>query len=200
MIKILTILLSLSTFCANAQNVVVDGNSLTASPLGYGQYIHCTNIAVNGQSTVEMLNRFDTLYKLYQPGKVNILVAWEISNDLFEHGSTESALFNFITYCQKAKSVGYKVVILSVLPRWNGANTEYGQDSATFNTKIDIINNYLSIDWCWFADVFIDLRKQKELATINSTYYLPDGTHLNRYGDSIIYKLIQSEIDKYSTP
>jgi hypothetical protein len=136
-----------------AKQVIFDGNSLTR---GYGastsnDYPSQTlrllgsqwtgqNFGVDGQTTAQMASdaatQIDPLYNTTNYAQ-NVLVAWEVTNDLYFGGDATNAYNRFVSYCQARRAAGFKVVVLTVLPRSNGSTpTSFETSRQTINAQI----------------------------------------------------------------
>ncbi len=113
----------------------------------------------------------------------NILVVWECSNELAENPgvttatSTEAA---FKAYCLARRAAGWKVIVLTVLPR-QLQPTMRGDDEAARQT----INTWMRANWPSFsdgeADVAADARIGYPGTEANGTYYYNPGSGLDQY-------------------
>jgi lysophospholipase L1-like esterase len=204
-----------------ARNVVVfDGNSLTyglgvptaqnypsqvAGLLGSGYLTF--NLGVSGQTTPEMIADGKTQVDSLIGFGRSILVAWEITNDIYKGASPQTAYQDFIAYCQQRKVAGWKVIIMDVLPR----SDRY--TPAGFEISRQAVNGWLRRDFSQptvdpliyktsaskpYADLLIDLAAFPELgkagAQDNQAYYLPDRVHLSPAGYGILAKEVQEAI------
>lgn len=148
--------------------------------------ILCYNRGIPGQTTQDMQAAIATQATAYYNASVakNIGVFWEITNDLFFGGSAASAYANAVTYCQSLRAIGYKVVILTVLPR-SDAGTPLGFEVARTTVNANIVAN-----WASFADGIYDCAGDARIGDfgdqLDPTYYQSDQVHLNATGYAII--------------
>jgi len=191
-----------SVFGNLPENVVVcDGNSLTSGTGASDSYhtypylmdLHSlgwtvANLGVGSQRTITMTANapinVDTAY--YSPGNNNIVVAWEMINDLV-FVSKEEAYNNFVTYCQARKAVGWKVVVCTLINCQNaGNNTDEGR--AYCNTQ-------LKANWESFADGIVLLDEDEAFDDCTDlTYYNADNIHLNDTGYAIVAALVKAVV------
>jgi lysophospholipase L1-like esterase len=172
-------------------NIVCDGNSITANgypsllaadPFISGKSATVTNLGVSGQHTGQMqADAVTQVDSLISPTRPNILIAWEISNDLYFGRTAQEAIARFRDYCLARKSAGWKVVILSCLDR--NQVTDTGVQPAEYRQIINAANALLLASWAEFADQIVDVRK---VAGISGLENLPDGVHPNATANQII--------------
>jgi lysophospholipase L1-like esterase len=202
--------------------IVFDGNSLTAdrgtASINYPQQLaemetiraKYKNFAKSSQTTVDMIeDASTTVDHLYDPSKKSILVAWEITNDLFFGATPETAYANFVEYCQQRKAVGWRVVVINVLPRSNeGTPTNFEKSRKAVNQKMredfpDKTNNptvYRSGEKGGYADFLVDVDSIPELGNPGSeknTIYYPDLVHLTTYGYTLIANSVKNSINQF---
>ncbi len=211
----------LSFFYQPTRTVVVfDGNSLTyglgvptaqnypsqvAGLLG-SRYL-TFNLGVNGQTTPQMMADGKTqVDSLIGVGR-SILVAWEITNDIYKGASPQTAYQDFVAYCRQRKAAGWKVVIMDVLPRsdrYTPANFELSRQAVNVWLRRDFSQPtgdpliYKTRDATSYADLLIDLAAVPDLgkagAQDSQVYYLPDRVHLSPAGYGILAKEVQEAI------
>lgn len=184
--------------------LVVDGNSISAGygllpgELRYDQLIAQTspfnaptiayyNFAVSGQSTQDMIAdgvaQIDSLV-VKNPGRPVILVAWELTNDLYWGRNVAQTEANFQTYCNKRKENGIsKIVVLTTIPR--DATKNDGTSVSQYNSDLDAVNVWLLANYRLFADAVFDVRTIPEFSTLTAmraSGLVPDGIHPNEAG------------------
>ncbi|RFZ85706.1 hypothetical protein DYU05_08945 [Mucilaginibacter terrenus] len=158
------------------KRIIFIGDSITAPNLSNGNYpeyiykdlyldnlLSFSNRALNGESSSGILTRLATeVLTQAEPTTTNVFCMLIGHNDL--NGSLYS---NIVSICQQCQSVGYKVIILTVLP-----STAYTTASLDSN-----INTKLRNTWGQFADAIVDIAVlPNALEPTNTTYY-SDGTH-----------------------
>lgn len=125
----------------------------------------------------------------------NILVAWEVGNDLFFNGNTTDAYDRIVSYCTARRAAGWKVVVGTALYRVFGAGPTPAGDSWTvYNGKIDTVNNNIRANWSTFADALADIGGRSEFSDPTSTVYFIDGVHPTGTGRGIVASVVSSAI------
>ncbi len=192
---------------ADPPQVVFEGNSLTAGVAGMapadtypaqcarllGPGWRTENAAVGGQSTFEMLRRapaeIDARYRRPGPGHRDVLVVWEGSNDFAQNSATVDAAFTRLSdYARARRAAGWRVVIVTVLPRLAGPTFEH--DRLALNAR-------LREGWRAWADALADVAADPEIGAAESArdrrYYL-DGTHLTAAGNARVAKVVRDAV------
>ena len=182
--------------------VACDGNSMT---LGSGQTPYPTQLAallgpaytvdnfgIGGQTTPQMITGAPTeIDPLYSANNTdNIVVCWEGTNDIVVNSaSAVTAYNNLVTYCQARRTAGFKVVILTILPRNSGGA------QPTFDADRLAANASIVANWATFADALADVAADSRIgnAPPNGTYFT-DGTHLNSAGYAIVASIVDTAI------
>ena len=175
--------------------VVFDGNSMTDGLYStYPTKVVATigwlnvNIGVSGQTTQGMLTRaaayVDAEYDAVAHS-LNVVVAWEGTNDLKLGATAQEAYDNLVTYCQGRRAVGFKVVILTLLPRQDsGLPVDYETSRVTVNTNI-------RANWSTFSDALADVDDDVRLQDpTNTTYFNADKVHLVAAGDAVVAGIV----------
>lgn len=174
-------------------NIVVDGNSLSLSSLWPSDLAALspfstngstvTSVAVGAQTTTNMLSDATTqVDTLIASGKPNIVIAWEIINDLYFGASVATAKANIETYCSGRQAAGFKVVVVNALPT---QRANLADDLATTQAKLEEMNAWMAASYRGFADALLDTRAIPGLETWSSTYFY-DNVHINSAGDDLI--------------
>jgi len=182
--------------------VVFDGNSMTAEDISIypatalaqltGVW-YSYNVGVSGQTTIQMIEdgvaQIDSYYSSY---KNAVVVCWEGTNDIKLGASATDAYNNLVTYCQARQAAGFKVVILTILPRSDaGTPVDFNTSRATVNTNIR--NNYAT-----FADAVADVAANTDIGedgdSENATYYT-DKVHLKTAGYNIVAGIVAATIN-----
>lgn len=180
--------------------VLCDGNSLTAG-LGHvsaedaypGQLsrilgdcsgnMSVKNLGNGGQTTLDMLARAPTQIDplLDRKFDLNVVVAWEGTNQLKLGSSRDDAYQALVQYCQARRAAGFRVIILTILPRSNNDVPD------SFAASRDYVNHALRENWQTFADGLVDVAADSRFNDVTDpTYYLDDGIHLNEFAYRII--------------
>lgn len=210
-------------------NIVVDGNSLSTSQGGGAPYsdtlrdllnadgfnVTMANFAVGGQTTLNMISDYASqIAPAYQAGKENILIAWEIRNHLVVNSPTiQQAYDDFETYCNLAKSTGYKVIVLTIMPSWTA--TYKGDSTITGYELLDsdrlACNILLRSGFTDYAVGLVDIGATAGLAnlgdneqagyvfsatrpTTSSNGYFDDGTHNTSAGKDVIAQQVYNKL------
>jgi hypothetical protein len=155
--------------------VVVDGNSMSVTaawPSLLANYVKGATVesyAVGGQSTFEMNSRYiANVRPRYTALVPTVLVAWEITNDIYAGRDLATVMTRFWQYCDTARDDGFPLIILTVLPR------------STFDVSQEAIrvaaNKLIEANWQAHADVMIPIHRMGKWKDCNSSRY-KDGTH-----------------------
>lgn len=194
---------------AATKQIVFDGNSLT---VGYGASLSFDypsqmliilndgswtgqNFGVSSQTTTDMIeDAVETIDALYNAQyDENVLIAWEITNDLYFGATKEDAYSRFVKYCKLRRAAGWKVFVITVLPRTGGSPPEDFEESRAYcNTKLR--NN-----WRKFADGIIDLAGDIRYSDATDTEHFPDNTHLSNDGYGTVAAYAASVLFQYLT-
>jgi lysophospholipase L1-like esterase len=190
-----------------ALNIICAGNSLTvgyhldspatqAYPAQLDTFYHGANTVwnegVNGITTEQMeplINADITAH--YDSTKKNIVIAWEIGNDIFWNGTTaKAAVDSFITYCNAVRSHGFALYCVT-LPYRNNYYMGYpitpgGDDSTAYTAKIKSVNTMLRSKWATFSSGLIDVAASKDFKQYSAEYYLSDHVHLSAAGYTVV--------------
>lgn len=157
----------------------------------------CLFTVIGGQTQpTSFISEYNTRIRpLFQPGKINVLVTWEMVNELFYGMSRAQYQAKLPLYCDTAKADGWKVLVVTQTARDTGANRGFfnnptiGQDVFGMNiiTATDSVNTWLRANYTNFADGLIDWAGSspilKNYPDSNTTYhYTKDGTH---YSDTL---------------
>ena len=171
--------------------IICDGNSLTAQgyPLILNGLLASTSsviqYGVGGQTTTQMASdvsaQIDVLYKT---GRKNILIAWEVGNDIFVGGTAYDAYIRYANYCNARRAIGWHVIAVTCPPRTN-----------VNDDTLQVANSYLLANYTSFADEILDTRSDSRLATITATYWDADNVHLNATGYTVLANLLKTKIE-----
>lgn len=193
--------------------LVFDGNSLTSGTgatagfdypsqavTGLKSLWNKYNYGVGGQTTTQMLSDVSTqVDTLYDIGNLeNIVIPWEITNELYGGTSETDAYNNYVTYCQARRAAGFKVVAVTVLPRSN-VGTPVGFEAARQAANTDIRNN-----WTTFADALADVAADTSIGDagdeLDTTYYNADKVHMNDAGYGVVAGYVATAINEIMGP
>ena len=171
--------------CSLAQGVFAPLVTALANPWT------ATDVAVGGQTTAQMntdaATEVDPMLRAYY--QRHVVVAWELTNDLGSGTSAADAYAHMVTYCQGRQAAGYKVVVVTCLPR--------GSDG-TFETKRLAVNASIRAGWATFADALADPNTDPHIgypgAQNDATYYY-DTTHCTAAGYAIAAGYLKAAIE-----
>lgn len=189
---------------ANPANLIVfDGNSMTDPVTSIypkntvsllGTQWATLNFGISGQTTAQMIaDAVGQLDYCYETSYIkSVLVCWEGTNDLKLGANATTAYNNLVTYCQARQAAGYKVVILTILPRSDaGTPADFNTSRATVNTNIR--NNFAT-----FADVVADVAANTNIGedgdSENATYYV-DKVHMTAAGYNIVAGIVATAVN-----
>lgn len=190
--------------------IACDGNSLTA---GQGGTAYPTQLAalapfdtngaiisnwgVGGQTTQQMAADAATqIDPLITQGVTNILLAWEIGNDLYYNGNPAACVSRFADYCLARKGAGWDYVLCFTLTPRDQDTSFYGTDRAAYQAALDSCNTILRSSWATFSDGLIDLQADSRLSSITPTYWSNDNVHLNTSGYGVV---AEKTVDKLTS-
>lgn len=187
-------------FDGNSQTVGQNGGSvnyptqtLEALAAGHTQ----SNLGVGGQTTPQMTaDGVAQVDPLYAAVTSEALFVWEGTNDLYFGASAATALANLVSYCTARKAAGWKVVLLTVLPRTN-AGTPAGFEASRLAVNADLRSAFPRLSALYprvrragagtsWADVLVDVAGISALASPADTTYYVDLVHLTVAGDTLI--------------
>jgi len=139
------------------------------------------------KTTRQLRDEFPTLIAPYFKAG-DVLVMWDLTNDLSSGQTPAQALVNVKSYCAQAKAMGLKVYILTCIPR----------NPASLNDANRVtLNNSIMADTS-FCDGVIDVTTITEFSTsasyLNTTFYNVDGVHLTTAGYNLIGQRIINSI------
>ncbi|MDE2107242.1 MAG: SGNH/GDSL hydrolase family protein [Patescibacteria group bacterium] len=189
----------------NTPLIVFEGNSLvygtgvtqsnqsfpdqTAALLGLlnNQWV---NNGINGQTTPQMTSNSQRISGscLSALRPVNLVVGWEISNDIALNSATAAqAEANYTTWASTVRGYGGLPVAVTCLDRGDVAN---------FWATANPVNIWLRANWAAIGCVaLIDIAANATIggqgAWSNTTYYSTDKIHLNQAGNAIAAQVAQ---------
>ena len=190
-------------------NIVCDGNShmaglggsltmaarLAARPELAGLGLTCTSFAVSGQTLTDMssdaVQQIDT--QLVR-GVTNILLVWEIRNELLKNGDVSAAFQKLLDYCRPRRAAGWDR--LHVLTCLGATQTPSWGTAADYSAKLGQVNALLKANPSAFCDRLIPLDDPR-LQTVSPSYFGSDNIHLLDAGydlaaDSVVQVLLRS--------
>jgi hypothetical protein len=194
----------------NNANIVCDGNSLTAIlglpgpgidswygdidnpyPVQLAEQLKLSysgftirNFGVGGQNSGSMAadapTQIDPLISATRP---NILIMWEITNEISNSGTTVNTAYSrTVAYCNARRAAGWKVIVVTAIRREGSLG---GQTIANLNSRLQSVNALVRANWRDFANALYDVALMPEFSSISDTYFLPDKIHLNAFGQKL---------------
>ena len=161
--------------------------------LGNGNY--WANYGIGGQTIATMLANVNSkiVPNVSLGRKRNTLTVWSGTNDIAVSGRTAAATYaDLVSYCQAARAAGFKVIVLTMLPRTTGGSgTE---------TSRQTYNGLILAGWPTFADALADVGGNSTIlgapnAYTNTVYYFTDQIHLTNIGYNIVAKTVTNAIN-----
>lgn len=155
------------------------------------------NFGVSGQGVASMLTDAATQIDPIAPSAaLRVLVAWGGTNDLGPSGAGSMSTLetNFTTYCTDRRTAGYKIIVLTLLPRGDGVAASQETARATYNT-------WLRANYASFSDALVDVGADSHIgapgAYSDLTYYSGDNVHPNTTGLAIVAGLVLAALKPF---
>lgn len=171
-----------------------DGGSGQIAPtypmqVGMATGLPVTNLGVSGRTLATMLADYDTNAGPAKTDTKNTLVILAGINDLLSTGATDATLQGLIqSYCAKAKTSGYKVMVGTVTPT---ADTGAGYTPQMETYRL-AYNTWLRSNYRTFADGLVDFASVPALSDpTNATYFFADKLHFTPAGASSAAQAVQ---------
>ena len=194
-------------------NIVVDGNSLTSTTIQFGGTPFPTQMrslepfksnnstirsfGVGGQNidamTADAAAEIDTALST---NKKNILVVWEITNQMAASKNPRTVINKLWTYCDARKAAGWIVIVLTSLPRNSDLGVNY--NLATYNADLLTANNYVIAEYATHSAAYIDVRIESCLSNYSNSCFANDGVHLSNSGYLAVANLVKNKIIEIS--
>ncbi|MEI7425019.1 MAG: GDSL-type esterase/lipase family protein, partial [Candidatus Staskawiczbacteria bacterium] len=158
-------------------SLIFDGDSLTSGNGADGGYDYPSQVQrqYNGITTVKnfgvpsqtlqamlttALTRIDPEYQASRPE--NILTIWGGTNDLYFGSGNESDITNtynnLVSYVNDRKTIGYKVIVNTILPR-----SGYATPDTYFEAHRQAYNTLIRNNWKTFADAIADVASDSRI-------------------------------------
>ncbi len=114
------------------------------------------NESIEGKTTGQMLEAASwAIDAFYRPTRAkNILVVWAGQADLANGASSDQTFENLMNYCQARSAVGFKVVVVTLLPAAPQANDRI---SSNYEAARQALNSRLRTHWPEFAGALADV-------------------------------------------
>lgn len=177
--------------------VVIVGNSLSApsgwpellaTALGWGATVTFTNNAVSGQKMQAIIANAAATDALLGAGK-NVLVVWEVTNDMFEGGQHPHCFHRLLRYCADRQIAGWTVVVLTVTPR-----SDAGTPAAHETWRL-AVNTLIRSWWNTFATAMVDVAADTRLDDETDATYYVDLVHMTAAGKQVVVDLVRPTIE-----
>ena len=197
---------SLAAPASPVRNLVFEGDSLTSSgssafsgPAFVSYTINSLSgatkawdVAAHGQNIVQAAadaaTQVDPLYDTSI--SKNVLCVWLGTNAMYGHsGSAATAFADLKAYCLARRAVGFKVVVVTCLPRSTDVNFE--TDRQAFNASIRADTSFYDA----LADAGGDATVGAPGAQNNTTYYTGDKIHMTSAGYAVVAGLAVTAIN-----
>lgn len=155
------------------------------------------NLGVSGQ-TIDQLNvlaprTIDPLFAASRSKNIVVLLAG--SNELVGGTSVEETFGRIVALCQTRRSAGFKVVMLTILPRTGLLQKATKED---FETARQGLNASMRKNMATFADALVDVAADPMIgaagATASMEFYQSDGVHLTPKGHGIAAGIVKAAI------
>lgn len=202
-------------------NIVADGNSLVINS-GVGTdggdpfttyllshlsehldaaKLNMTNIGVGNQTTNAMLSDFDSqippLVSNTPPGRLNLLIVLEVGNDIAYNGNVTAAVSRLWTYCQKARYLGFKIIVCTSPSRIYSTNLPSGDSPSVYDQKVNDANTQIRLEYADNCDQLCDLASDYRFQDPNNlTYFTADKIHHAVSGRQLIAEKIFNSMIK----
>jgi lysophospholipase L1-like esterase len=142
------------------------------------------NLGVGGYGWDDMVAASATVDAYYSTANVgNTLCCFAGMNDMIYGGAVETCITNMVAYCQARRTVGWRVVVGSVLPSTkDDAVDDYEENRVT-------VNAYIAAQWETFADAYADWGEDPYISLGNSETqpaYWYNHSHVNADGLALI--------------
>jgi hypothetical protein len=129
---------------------------------------------------------------LYDGGLIhNVVACWEGTNEIYYSDDGAVAATKIADYCAARQAAGFKVIVLTVLPRSNAGTP------GDFETQRGICNAAIRADWATYADALADVAADSRIGDAgdetNATYY-GDLVHLTKAGYAIIADIVETAL------
>jgi lysophospholipase L1-like esterase len=155
--------------------------------------LESVNLGVPGQTTQMMLADAAAQVDPLAEGRGDpVLVVWEGTNDLM-YGTdppfdAEAAYRHLASYCRARRRAGYRVVVLTVLPR---------EGSAEFEAARTELNAGLRAAWRSFADGLADVAADEVIGRAGAEFdevYYRDTVHLTPAGYGVVARRVAEAV------
>lgn len=160
-----------------------------------GYVTSLANTSVSGQTTTNILanlsgNTANGMQVNHIVGRNNIAIVQEATNHLYFLDQTTpdriaQSLQEIRNACQFFKTSGYRVVVISSIPRLNGYPPG-AANVALYQSDMLALDRAIEGKTQEFADLFWDVRKAVPEYDPSSTVYSVDTVHQSQWGHAIM--------------
>src|SRR5262249_19596889 len=135
---------------------------------------------------------------LYNPSRTkNIVMMLEGQEDLYQGASVEQTYMVLRDFCTARRQLGWKVVLLTLLPRKIEAVDAF-PSRAHFEQDRQALNERLRHSWREFADALADIGANGEIGSAgaenDSEYFNPQAVFLTAKGNRIVAEMVKAAI------
>jgi lysophospholipase L1-like esterase len=194
--------------------LVMEGDSLTVGfqATGWDVYplqlavkytdermVSVTNQAVNasvmgGAATPNITSRASIVDACYDSRKSkNVLVLFGGTNDMHFGDTGATTYSRLVPYCQARQATGYKVVVLTAMPRSDAGN------AVGFEAERQTYNASIRANWRTFADALVDVALDARIGLpgcqLDTTYFNGDQVHMTPAGYGVVASLVRPGVD-----
>lgn len=185
-----------------AFNYVAEGDSITAQPgingvTGYAQQYKNNNtfttfydFAVAGNVVADVISRAAIIDAKFLPGKNNALSVFVGTNDIVAgyatYGSQAATLLALSGYLDARRAVGWKVAIVTTLPRNVTLTPTFETQRGTWNSTLA---SWIGVHADALMDFGADAIMGNAANVTNLTYYQSGGIHPTQAGQDILAKI-----------
>lgn len=199
-----------ASFAAADYAMTSDGNSIMAVGISaiiaqlqalapVSNQITISNFAISGQTVIGMTNAASDVDNSFVVGKINYLLVWEISNNVFNIGrSGLQTCSDLVTYIAARKALHpWRVILMTAIPRGDFFNGFY--TAVDGEVELQAANNYIRANWRDMGAVAMvearraggpfDFNDSTNAANFPSSLW-GDRTHPNSAGTAILAQYI----------
>lgn len=203
-------------FNAANYHMTVDGNSLTDAAVSnliaqlnvlapISSQFTITNRAINGQTVQQMIATPTDVDNSYVNGKINYLLVWEITNNIYIAGRTGlQTCADLTTYIAARKALHpWRVILMTGIPRGSQLGTTW--NVTTGEEQMQIANSYIRANWQQMGAVaFVESRQPGSIfdftdcsnaANFPSSLWT-DRTHPNSAGKAYLAQFIANVLKR----
>lgn len=147
-----------ASFTAAAYAMTGDGNSIMASSLSdmlpqlaalppiSGQ-LAITNCGISGQTVIDMTTNASDVDAAFVAGRINYLLVWEITNNIFNIGRTGlQTCADLTSYIAARLAVHpWRVILMTAIPRGGYLGSTW--NAVTGEQQLQAANTYIRANW-----------------------------------------------------